>query len=215
MNRILGMKCKHPHLADAELAKLSLQLQISCDICNKLPVMRGTAHPQRNSQLNVLPASDLNSLWIQDMYFPAQEEAKHLRSKHSRSLWDCGLNPWAPHWSGLWSPLKCLQYTGQANTERRGGPGPYTLTASPLTLGWKQTGRCSQQPPLRKQTDAKNHCSMPGLGPGSEGIWGATGKRARLWGKRSWISNASFVLFVRCAALDKILHPSEPQFLSR
>lgn len=46
------MKRKHPHLADAEFAKLSLQLQISCDICNKLPVMRGTAHPQRNSQLN-------------------------------------------------------------------------------------------------------------------------------------------------------------------
>lgn len=55
------MKRKHPHLADAELAKLSFQLQISCDICNKLPVMRGAVYPQRNSQLNFSPAPSFNS----------------------------------------------------------------------------------------------------------------------------------------------------------
>lgn len=34
------MKHKHPHLACAEFAKLSFQLQISCDIRNKLPLRK-------------------------------------------------------------------------------------------------------------------------------------------------------------------------------
>lgn len=120
---MLGRKCKHPHLAEAEFAELSFQLQISCDICNKLPVMRGVAHPQRIHRW--IYRSFRPQLSLKKVYFPAQE-AKRLRWKHSCSL--CGLwsSPGAPHWPGLCSPLKCLQNTGWANTGRRRGPGPYT-----------------------------------------------------------------------------------------
>lgn len=148
---MLGMKCKHPYLADAEYAKLSFQLQISCDICNKLPVMRVAAYPQRNPCAEFLPSLS-PSLWRTHTF---QQEAKLLRWKHSHSLLGLWSNPGALWRSRPQSSPKCLRRTGQANTSWKGGSWPPHTNSLTSILSAEEERPLVSTLPLRKQADLR------------------------------------------------------------